>query len=159
LAALLALGLAVVVSDLWGSVAGGERAFAEDTTAAGRIPKPLPNRTSCADIDRSDLRSPEEGLWFEANCGTARNADAPPAACNRTALDAREFVEAAPGFFVYRHPGSSSGYLWYAAGENCYELVSSRVVTAVCADRVVTFKWSQDACASHGGTLVRVNGR
>jgi hypothetical protein len=134
------------------------RALASERS--GAAPPALPNRTSCAAIGRSDLRSPAEGLWVQGNCVAAPQL--PPAesatSCNRTALDPGEFTEVAPGLHVFRHPSAGQSYLWYASSEGCFDLVSDRVVTAVCGDQTVTFSWSTSACAAHGGVLALVNG-
>ena len=119
------------------------------------------NRTSCAEIGSSDLRSPLEGLWFQHNCLTIPVspllADTPN--CNRTSLDPAEFTLVAPGLYVFQQTPASLAYLWYASSETCFELVSSRVVTAVCADQTVSFNWKASACSVHGGVLAGVNAR
>ena len=125
------------------------------------LPAALANRTSCAEIARSDLRSPPEGLWFESNCLLVPE---PPLVanvtnCNRTSLDPTEFTSVAPGLFVTRQTPSSPAYLWYASSETCFDLVSARIVTAVCADQTVSFRWGTGACIAHGGVLAWVNGR
>ncbi len=124
-------------------------------------PSQVADRDNCAEIGLSDLRSPPEGLWFQSNCV------APPAAqmiasltkCNRTILDPADFTLLAPGLYVSRLTPASQGFLWYASSEACFDLVSSRVVGAVCADQTVTFNRSTSACTAHGGVLGWVNGR
>lgn len=132
-------------------------------SAAGRsaeVSPALPNRTSCTEIGRSDLRSPSEGLWVQRNCAAASQVPLTPSvtSCNRTSLDPREFTEVAPGLHVFRHPSAGQSYLWYASSEACFDLVSDRVVTAVCSDHTVTFSWSASPCSGHGGVLALVNG-
>ena len=133
-------------------------AVAEQVTESS----PALARTSCAEIGSSDLRSPPEGLWFESNCIS------PPAPalitnvtnCNRTSLDPAEFTPVAPGLYVTRQTQVSTAYLWYSSSETCFDLVSARVVTAVCADQAVSFEWNKrSACSGHGGVLAWVNGR
>ena len=120
----------------------------------------LANRTSCAQFGVSDLRSPLEGLWFQNNClaipvsplsGNSAN-------CNRTSLDPAEFTLVAPGLYVFQQTPASLAYLWYASSETCFDLVSARVVTAVCANQTVSFNWNVSACSGHGGVLAQVNG-
>jgi hypothetical protein len=151
----IGFAFAIAIAVAWGVPGrGAERASAEEPAPAKRG---APDRSTCKEIAGSDLRSPAEGVWFEANCAAAGGLQAAPAAptCNRTSLDPREFTEVAPGLFVFRQ-----AYLWYASADDCFDLVSTRAVTAVCADRAVTFKWSrEDPCAKHGSTLVRINGR
>jgi len=79
--------------------------------------------------------------------------------CNRTSLDPAEFTLVAPGLYVFQQTPASLAYLWYASSETCFELVSSRVVTAVCADQTVSFNWKASACSVHGGVLAGVNAR
>jgi hypothetical protein len=124
------------------------------------VTRALPDRTSCTEIGRSDLRSPAEGLWVQRNCVAPAQlpSTASVTVCNRTSLDPGEFTEVAPGLHVFRHPSAGQLYLWYASAEGCFDLVSDRVVTAVCRDQSVTFSWSASACSAHGGVLALVNG-
>lgn len=122
--------------------------------------RPLAPRTDCAAITGTDLRSPEEGLWFERHCATpTTHRSASTSTCNRSELSPTEFHEIAPNLFTYRGDRSDHAYLWYRSAEACFDLVSSRLVSAVCADMTVTFRWGPDACVPHGGILARVNGR
>lgn len=121
----------------------------------------IAGRTNCAEIGVSDLRSPAEGLWFQTNCtrtaGTQANLIS--TTCNRTSLD-NSFTQVAPGLFVSRLNAGSQGFLWYSESETCFDLVSARIVTAVCVDQTVSFDWrAGSGCSSHGGVLVLVNGR
>lgn len=138
------------------SVGATRPAFAENVPLDNSVV--LPDRTSCADIGRTDLRSPAEGVWVEANCVTMRFIES-STSCNRTSVDAPEFVERAPQLYVFRGATAHQAYLWFESAAGCYDLVSSRSITAVCSDRTVTFSWDADACAGHGGVLFRVNGR
>jgi hypothetical protein len=117
------------------------------------------NRTSCAEFGTSDLGSPAEGVWFQANCtgSPAASLEGSRGECNRTSLDPSKFAMIAPGLYVFNGPPASRAFLWYASAENCFSLVSGRVVTVVCADQTVSFRWSDGACAVHGGVLARVN--
>lgn len=121
----------------------------------------LDDRASCAEIGSSDLRSPSEGLWFQSNCAPIPEPPliASTTNCNRTSLDPGEFTEVSPGLYVFRQTWASAAYLWYASSETCFDLVSARVVTAVCADQAVSFNRDASACSAHGGTLAWVNGR
>ena len=74
-------------------------------------------------------------------------------------LDPAEFVLVAPGLYVYRYAQASRASLWFASSDTCFNLVSARVVTVVCSDQTVSFSWSADACAAHGGVVTTVNGR
>lgn len=151
----------------WTGFGPALRWLGPDVVAAGEldpgphgVPRTLPPRNSCASITGTDLRSPEEGLWFERNCVTpTAHRPASSTTCNRSEIDTHEFEEITPGLYIYRGSRSDHSYLWYASNEGCYDLVSSRLVSAVCADRTVTFRWGNEACAQHGGILVRVNGR
>jgi hypothetical protein len=117
------------------------------------------DRTSCLEIGSSDLRSPGEGLWFQGHCvSSAVEPSAIAGSCNRSVLDPAGFTEISPGLHVFRQSWSSMGYLWYAGADGCFSLVSSRIVTAVCVDLTVSFKWDAGACAVHGGVLSWVNG-
>jgi hypothetical protein len=125
-----------------------------------QLPGASASRTSCDEFGSSDLRSPAEGVGFQANCTVSPASDiGSTKACNRTSLDPAEFVLVAPGLYVYRHTEASRAYLWYGRSGTCFELVSARVVTVVCNDQTVSFNWSADACAAHGGVLATVNGR
>jgi hypothetical protein len=120
---------------------------------------PAVDRSSCLEIGSSDLRSPAEGLWFQANCAAGVSERSPTSgACNRNALDPVGFTEISPGLHIFRQSWASSGYLWYAGSDGCFSLVSSRIVTVVCVDLTVSFKWDAGACSSHGGVLTWVNG-
>jgi hypothetical protein len=120
----------------------------------------LPDRTECAEFGSSDLRSPAEGVWYQANCaGTTAPERVGSAECNRTSLDPVNFRQVAPGLFVYSRTPTSPAYLWYASSDTCYHLVSAKVVTVVCADETVSFNWNDDACSAHGGVLAKVNAR
>jgi hypothetical protein len=122
-----------------------------------------PDRADCELIRGSDLRSPQEGIWFQSHClpasaytqgGIAANR------CNRLSLDVAEFRPVADGLYVYRQTAGASAFLWYATGPDCFALVSDRLVTAVCMDRAVSFKWdARSGCAVHGGVLTRINGQ
>jgi hypothetical protein len=117
-------------------------------------------RTSCLEIGDSDLRSPVEGLWFENNCLAVAEAALVPTStlCNGTSLPAGEFTEVSPGLYVFRQTRTAAAYLWYSSSDTCFDLVSARVVTAVCADQTVSFSWEASACSAHGGVLAWVNG-
>jgi hypothetical protein len=121
----------------------------------------LTNRTGCAEIGSSDLRSPREGLWFQSNCVAVPQAPlvATNTFCNRTSLNPAEFASLGSGLFVSRQAPGSQGWLWYESSEACFDLVSTRVVTAVCLDQTVSFNWNASACAAHGGVLAWINGR
>ena len=119
------------------------------------------DRRDCGAIGSSDLRSPQEGVWFQTHCLPASQFPQGVAStnCNRLALSLGEFRMVAPGLYVFRREASSLAFLWYASTPECFDLVSERVVTAVCADRAVSFKWDlSTACAGHGGVLAQVNG-
>jgi hypothetical protein len=118
------------------------------------------DRTDCGRFGSSDLRSPQEGLWFQANCTGVPDSPAAgnEATCNRTALDPAEFRLIAPGLYVFQQTTASRAYVWYASGEGCFNLVSARVVTVVCADQTVSFSWGKGVCSERGGVLARVNG-
>ena len=134
---------------------GAPAVAAQPSSPALSVPA---DRTSCHEIGASDLRSPREGLWFQDNCVPV--SDGPLAGttpCNRRAIDGAEFTEVAPHLYVFRQSWASVGYLWYGA-EACFDLVSGQIVTAVCADLTVSFKWDPDVCSAHGGVLTWVNG-
>ena len=121
----------------------------------------LAGRTNCTEIGASDLRSPSEGLWFQSNCSASVSTQSNQVStnCNRSSLD-ESFTSIAPGLFVSRLNAGSFGFLWYSQSEACFDLVSARVVTAVCVDQTVSFDWSARAvCSAHGGVLAWVNGR
>jgi len=123
---------------------------------------PSPNgRTDCTAIGISDLRSAAEGVWYQSNCtatvGTQANEVSTK--CNRTVLD-RSFTPIAPSLFVSRLTPGSLGFLWYASADACFDLVSTRVVTAVCNDQTVSFRQgAHSGCDAHGGVLAWVNAR
>lgn len=163
--AVLVVGtFAVVVSSLHGVLSSfSPPAAAQPALAAEESALSLPalaDRTSCIEIDRSDLRSPQEGLWFQSNCVPVSGSPllASSTDCNRRALDPADFTEVSPGLHVFRQSWASQGYLWYAGSEGCFDLVSARVVTAVCIDLAVSFEWDANACSAHGGILTWVNG-
>ena len=148
----------IATSEGWFQV--GRALPAPGTDQAG-VYSQLPGLVSCAEFGASELRSPAEGVWFESNC--VAEPVAPLAAsvtnCNRTSLDAADFTLVAPGLFVTGGASAPARYLWYASSDNCFDLVSTRAVTAVCADETVTFSWTSSPCATHGGVLAWVNGR
>ena len=116
------------------------------------------DRTRCAAIGDSDLRSPAEGVWYQAHC-TPQSPNSRLVSykgCNCPSMDDPRFREVSDGLYSYRQSDTSRAYLWYASGAGCYDLVSDRVVTAVCWDRSITFSWdSGAACYTHGGVLAR----
>jgi hypothetical protein len=119
------------------------------------------DRTSCAAIGTSDLLSPTEGVWYQTHClpASAFPQGVATTSCNRPAIAAIEFRQVASGLFVFRQTESSPAYLWYATTPNCLDLVSGRVVTAVCVDRAISFQSDlRQSCSGHGGILVRING-
>jgi hypothetical protein len=137
----------------------GEAAL-KPPVSAGGVFATLPDRTSCAAIGTSDLRSPQEGIWYQTHClaVSAFPQGVATTDCNRLALDGAEFSQAAPGLYVYRPTAGSTAYLWLATTPVCFDIVSARVVTFVCSDRTVSFKWdARAACAEHGGILARIN--
>lgn len=119
------------------------------------------SRSSCAEIGVSDLYSPAEGVWFQSNCLAAEEKTTPGVTdCNRTAVDGSEFRAIATGLYLFRQTPGAPAYIWYESTPNCFDLVSSRLVTAVCGDQLVTFTWdTRAACSRHGGVLATVNGR
>jgi len=121
----------------------------------------LADRFNCAEIGGSNLRSPPEELLFQTNCVAAPEAPlvATNSSCNRRSLDAAEFGSVGSGLYVFHQAPASHAYLWYSSSETCFDLVSTRVVTAVCADQSVSFSWNPGACSTHGGVLAWVNGR
>ncbi|MPZ50462.1 MAG: DUF3761 domain-containing protein [Dehalococcoidia bacterium] len=162
ISAVIVLVAFVIIMSSYGALklGGSPPAFAAEQLA-GSAPA-LANRSSCAEIDGSDLRSPLEGVWFQSNC--VLNPELPlagsPAGCNRTSLGPAEFTEFSQGLYVFRQTHASPAYLWYSSSETCFDLVSARVVTAVCADQAVSFGWNaRSACSGHGGVLAWVNGR
>jgi hypothetical protein len=119
------------------------------------------DRTNCAQIGNSDLHSPLEGIWYQTNCLRASQFPQGVAttSCNRPSLAAAEFRMVAPGLFIYRQTASSPAYLWYATTPNCLDLVSGRVITGVCVNRVISFQSDlRAACSPHGGVLLQING-
>lgn len=116
-------------------------------------------RTNCADIGFSDLRSPAEGVWFQTNCSpsVSTSSNQVSTACNRTSMD-KSFTPIGPGLFVSRLNPGAEGFLWYASADACFDLVSVRVVTAVCVDQRVSFNSGRTGgCSGHGGVLAWVN--
>jgi hypothetical protein len=148
----------VANSNGWLPVGVGPPAFAAEQLR--EFPPALADRTSCAEVESSDLRSPAEGLWYQSNCIPVPEAAlvATSTSCNRTSLPAGEFTEVSPGLYVFRQTRTAAAYLWYSTSDACFDLVSARVVTAVCADRTVTFSWKASACSAHGGVVAWVNG-
>ena len=161
IAVVLVVVALVVVASSQGRLLAGVSLPAVAAEQLTELPAALANRASCAEIGRSDLRSPPEGLWFQRNCIAAPAAPlvAANTSCNRTALDPAEFAEVSPRLYVFRRTLSSPAYLWYSSSESCFDLVSTRVVTAVCADQTVSFSWKASPCSAHGGVLAWVNGR
>ena len=118
-----------------------------------------PDRVSCDEFGLSDLRSPAEGVWYQSNCvALPLSLAANVTTCNRTSMDEADFTPVAPGLFVTHGGSTSAAYLWYASSESCFDLVSTRAVTAVCTDDTVTFGWTSSVCDAHGGVLAWVNG-
>jgi hypothetical protein len=165
-AALVVGTFAVVLSSVNGVLSSlSPPALAADHSVPDAEPSapPLPveaDRTSCVEIGGTALRSPQEGVWFQGNCvaGSASILLAPATSCNQKALDPAGFKEVSPGLYVYRQSWAAAGYLWYASSEGCFDLVSARIVTAVCVDLMVSFSWDTSACSDHGGVLTWVNG-
>ena len=119
------------------------------------------DRTNCAQIGDSDLRSPSEGVWYQTRCLPASQFPQGVATTtyNRPSLGVAEFREVAAGLFVFRQTSAATSYLWFASAPDCLDLVSGRVVTGVCLNRAVSFQSDlRAACSSHGGILVRING-
>lgn len=158
---LLVVGALAVTANSQGWLSLGLRPPAFAAELLTEFSPALADRTSCAEMGSSDLRSPPEGVWYQANCvpAFALPLIAPITSCNRTSLDLAEFTEVSPGLYVFRQAGATSAYLWFASSGGCFDLVSTRVVSAVCADQTVSFSWSKRACSSHGGVLTWVNGR
>ena len=155
------LMILVVIANSEGSPTEG---VLSSTLAVGQLPDLTPalaDRTNCAEIGRSDLQSPSEGLWFQSNCLAIPELPltALTTNCNRTFLDRAEFIEVSPGLHVFRQSQASRAYLWYASSDACFDLVSTRVVTAICTDRTVSFDWKTSVCSANGGVLAWVNGR
>jgi hypothetical protein len=141
-------------------VAIGPPAFAAEQLAESS-PAPA-DRTSCSEIGRSDLQLPSEGLWYQSNCIAIPELPlrASTTTCNKTSLNAAEFTKVSSVLYVFRQSAALPAYLWYSSSETCFDLVSARVVTAVCADQAVTFQWNaRSACSGRGGVLAWVNGR
>jgi hypothetical protein len=155
--AVAALAL-IAGSNEWLQSGGPKPVAAEQLTESSPAPA---NRTSCADIGTSALRSPAEGVWFQGNCTnrSTPSQEGSEARCNRTSLDAAEFSLVAPGLYVFSQGPASRAYLWYSSSESCFDLVSARAVTVVCTDQTVSFDWSAGACSAHGGVLASVNAR
>jgi hypothetical protein len=118
-------------------------------------------RTTCAEfVNNGELQSPEEGVWYQGHCvSTVSLVDGVAPSCRRTSANAPEFTQVAQDLYVFRQGQGSAAFLWHASAEACLDLVSSQIVTAVCADRAVTFSWDErSACSSHGGVIAWVNG-
>ena len=90
---------------------------------------PVPSdRTECAEFGSSDLRSPAEGVWYQANCAsTVAPGRVGSAECNRTSLDPVDFRLVAPGLYVYKQTPTSRASLWHASSDTCFHLVSAKV--------------------------------
>ena len=157
-AVLAVAGLAVIACS--GPLQSG-RPQGNTSVEVTQVRPSLAARTNCAEIGISDLRSPAEGLWFQSNCSPSVSTQSNQVStnCNRSSLD-DSFMPIAPGLFVSRLTAGSLGFLWYSQSEACFDLVSARVVTAVCVDQTVSFDWSaRSGCSAHGGVLAWVNGR
>lgn len=165
MAGLLAVGavvvaaLALAIPGAW--LPGPTNAPALAAEESSTVREARENRSVCAEIAGSDLRSPGEGVWYQNNCLPAPEAMLARATtvCNRTSMPPGEFTEVSLGLYVFRPARTGAAYLWYSSSEGCFDLVSTRTVTAVCADQTVTFSWRANACAAHGGVLALVNGR
>ena len=152
----------VIIANPQGWLPAGAGPLALGAGQLAELSPALANRTSCAEIGNSDLRSPSEGVWVQGNCFPIAELPliASTTSCNRRSLDSGELTVIAPGLYIYRQALGSPAYLWYSSSETCFDLVSARVVTAVCADQAVTFQWNaRSACSGHGGVLAWVNGR
>jgi hypothetical protein len=155
---------AVAALAVIGSSSGWLQSGGPQPVAAAQLTESSPSlasRTSCAEFGTSDLRSPLEGVWFQRNCTdrAASSQERSTSECNRTSLDPAEFRLVAPGLYVFSQGPASRAYLWYASSESCFDLVSARAVTVVCADQTVSFNWAASACSTHGGVLAAVNAR
>jgi len=119
------------------------------------------DRTDCALFGSSDLLSPLEGVWYQTHClpASAFPQGVATTTCNRACLAAIDVRQVAPGLFIFRQTESATAYLWYATSPYCLDLVSGRVVMAVCVDQAISFQSDRRlSCAGHGGVLVRING-
>ena len=158
---LLAVVVLAAIAHTYRSTGAGIPPTNAGATGLAPYPQAVADRRSCAEIGGSDLRSPAEGVWFQASCLASREPSltALITDCNRVALDDR-FALVAPGLYVFRPTQSSGAFLWYARSATCLDLVSTRAVTAVCVDQTVSFNWNaRAACATHGDVLAWVNGR
>ena len=118
-------------------------------------------RTTCAEfVVGGELQSPEEGVWFQGHCVSSVSlVDGVAPACRRTSTDAPEFTQIAPDLYVFQQGQGSVAFVWHASADRCFDLVSSQVVTAICANRAISFDWDESStCASHGGVVTWVNG-
>lgn len=130
-------------------------------TEQGTTPSTVGLRTTCAEFPSGgDLLSPEEGVWFQGHCiSKVSLVDGVAPSCRRTSTDAPEFTQISADLYVFQQGQGSAGFLWHASDAACFDLVSSQIVTAICADRTVSFSWDgRSACASHGGVFAWVNG-
>lgn len=151
----------VAVAAAYGRLDAGPPTPAIAALESTDVPPSPAHRTSCAEIGASDLRSPLEGLWFQSNCAPILEPGltAISTKCNRVSLEST-FAPVAPGLYVSRQSPAAQGFLWYASSEACFDLVSARAVTAVCADQTVSFSGNaRSVCSSRGGVLAWVNGR
>jgi hypothetical protein len=156
-AILIAILLAAVVSAC-AVVSEAKPASRQSDTDASVV---RADRIDCASIGTSDLLSPLEGVWYQTHClpASAFPQGVATTSCNRPSLASLDFREVAPGLFTFRQTASSTAYLWYATSPNCLDLVSGRMVMAVCVDRAVSFQSDRRlSCAGHRGALVRING-
>lgn len=98
----------IASSSGWLQLGGSQPAIAADRLTD--FPQPA-DRANCAEIGSSDLRSPPEGLWFQANCVAIAESPlmANTASCNRTSLDRAEFTEVASGLYVSRRNAGIAG--------------------------------------------------
>ena len=156
---LLVVGFAILANPLgWLNVGLPTPALA---TEQGATPSTLGERSTCAEFHGGgELLSPEEGVWFQGHCvSTVALVDGVAPSCRRTSTDVPEFTQISPDLYVFRQGQGSAAFLWHASAEACLDLVSSQIVTAICADRAVTFGWDErSACSSHGGVIAWVNG-
>jgi len=130
-------------------------------TGRGTTPPTVGLRTTCAEFHSGgELLSPEEGVWFQGHCvSNVSLVDGVAPSCRRTSTDAPEFTQVSADLYVFQQGQGSAAFLWHASAERCLDLVSSQIVTAICADRAVTFSWDErSACSSHGGVIAWVNG-
>ena len=156
-AILISIVIALVVSAC--AVVSEAKPASSGTETGAAVAKA--DRSDCAAIGSSDLHSPLEGVWYQTHClaPSAFPQGVATTNCNRPSIAATEFRQVAPGLFIFRQTESSTAYLWYATTPNCLDLVSGRLVTAVCTDRAISFQSDlRLSCSDHGGVLVRING-